>query len=124
MLYVDIFPEPSIKGALSMLNTYRDDIDDFIMLPGSLRIIPSLRWTALNFENPRIHQNYELYVKNGKRAKNEELKELSVYWKSRGVLMLTDYDIKFEVVRGKIYASSPKIDSDRLRKLTKCIFEL
>ena len=123
MLYVDIFPEPSIKGALSMLNTYRDDIDDFIMLPGSLRIIPSLRWAALNFENPRLLQNYGLYAKNGKRAKNEGLEELYVYWRNKGVLMLTGYDIKFEVIDRKIYASSSEIDSDRLQKLTKCIFE-
>ena len=118
MLYVDIFPEPSIKGALSMLNTYRDDIDDFIMLPDSLRIVPSLRWAILNFENPKILQHYELYVKNGKRAKGE-LKALSMYWKSRGVPMLADYNIKFEVVDRKICASSP----ETLKGISQDIFD-
>ena len=122
MLYVDIFPEPSIKGALRMLDQYRDEISDFIMLPDFYRIIPSLHWAALNFENPVIGQQYRLYCQSGTRAMNIEMKPVSVIWKDKTTFVVTGIDAKFEVVGMKVYPSSKELSKDRLLELTAQLF--
>lgn len=122
MLYVDIFPEPSIKGALRMLEQYRDEIADFIMLPDSLRIIPSLYWAALNFENPVIGQQYELYCSDGSRAMRIDMKPTDAVWKDKTTLTITGVDAIFEVVDQKIYPSSSKLNKERLLDLTTRLF--
>ena len=124
MLYVDIFPEPSIKGALRMLDQYRDEITDFIMLPDSLRIIPSLYWAALNFENPVIGRQYGLYCSDGVRAMRINMKPVDAVWKDKTTLTITgiDTDAIFEVVGQKIYPSSSKLDKEKLLDLTTRLF--
>ena len=122
MLYVDIFPEPSIKGALRMLDQYRDEITDFIMLPNSLRIIPSLHWAALNFENPVIGQQYGLYCSDGSRAMRIDMKSMDAVWKDKTTLTITGVDAIFEVVGQKIYPSSSKFNKERLLNLTTRLF--
>lgn len=122
MLYVDIFPEPSIKGALRMLGQYRDEITDFIMLSDSLRIIPSLYWAALNFENPAIGQQYRLYCSDGSRAMRIDMKPTDAVWKDKTTLTITGVDAIFEVVGQKIYPSSSKLNKERLLYLTTRLF--
>jgi len=122
MLYVDIFPEPSIKGALRMLDQYRDEITDFIMLPDSLRIIPSLYWAALNFENPIIGQQYGLYCSDGSRVMRIDMKPTDAVWKDKTTLTITGVDAIFEVVGQKIYPSSSKFNKERLLVLTTRLF--
>jgi len=122
MLYVDIFPEPSIKGALRMLDQYRDEITDFIMLPDSLRIIPSLYWAALNFENPIIGQQYGLYCSDGSRVMRIGMKPTDAVWKDKTTLTITGVDAIFEVVGQKIYPSSSKFNKERLLVLTTRLF--
>ena len=122
MLYVDIFPEPGIKGALRMLEQYRDEITDFIMLPDSLRIIPDLHWAALNFENPAIGQEYKLYCHGGSRALNIEMCPVSVVWTSKTSMRVTGVNARFEVVGQKIYPSSGELDKSRLLDLTTHLF--
>ena len=119
MLYVDIFPEPSIKGALRMLEQYRDEITYFIMLPDSLRIIPDLHWAALNFENPVIGQQYRLYRSDGSRAMRVDT---DAVWKDKTTLTITGVDAIFKVVGQKIYPSSSKFNEERLLDLTTRLF--
>lgn len=122
MLYIDIFPEPGIKGALRMLEQYRDEITDFIMLPDSLRIIPDLHWAALNFENPTVGQEYKLYCHDGSRALNIEMCPVSVIWTSKTSMRVTGVNARFEVVGQKIYPSSGELDKSRLLDLTTHLF--
>ncbi len=122
MFYVDIFPEPSIKSALRMLDQYRDEITDFIMLPDSLRIIPSLHWAALNFENPVIGRQYGLYCSDGVRAMRINMKSVDAIWKDKTTLTITGVDAIFEVVGQKIYPSSSKFNKERLLVLTTRLF--
>ena len=122
MLYVDIFPEPNIKGALNMLRTYRDEIDNFIMLPGNLRIVPCLTWATLNFGNPTIGKDYYLYTKEGKRALNIKLKPLSISWQNRETIILDGYDVRLDIVASKICPSSSELNVERLHELLLGLF--
>ena len=100
----------------------RDEISDFIMLPDFYRIIPSLHWAALNFENPVIGQQYRLYCQSGTRAMNIEMKPVSVIWKDKTTFVVTGIDAKFEVVGMKVYPSSKELSKDRLLELTAQLF--
>jgi len=122
MLYVDIFPEPSIKGALNMLRQYRDEIDDFIIFPDSFRIIPSLHWAALNFENPTIGKKYGLYQNDGTRMKNMKSLAVFVFWENNTTIAITGIDVRFEIINQKIYPSSRILNKESLLELTTQLF--
>lgn len=122
MFYIDIFPEPDIKRALDMLKTYRDKIDDFIILPGCNRIIPCLQWAVLNTENPVIGNYYNLYTKLGNRASTLKVDPLLIYWIDKKTFRLSGYSISFMVIQGKIHPFSSE-DIKQTDSLIQLLFK-